>query len=52
MAVSSTNILSEDRKKYEFVMAKFDTFVNVRKYVIFELAHFNRRRQEPNKSIE
>ena len=50
--LSSTNISSEDRKKYESVMAKFDTFFNVRKNVIFERARFNCRRQGPNESIE
>ena len=50
--LSSTNISSKDRKKYESVMTKFDTFFNVRKNVIFERAHFNRRRQGPNESIE
>ena len=48
----STGISSEDRKKYQAVMAKFDTFFKVRKNVIFERARFNRRRQGENESIE
>ena len=35
--LSSTNISSEDRKKYESVMAKFNTFFNIRKNVIFSM---------------
>ena len=40
-SLSLTGISSEDRKKYEVVMAKFDTFFNVRQNVIFERARFN-----------
>ena len=47
-----TGISSEDRKKYQAVMAKFDTFFKVRKNVIFERTRFNRRRQGENESIE
>ena len=36
-----TGVSSEDRKKYQAVMAKFDTFFKVRKNVIFECARFN-----------
>lgn len=39
--LSSTNILLEDRKNYKSVMAKFDTFFNARKNVIFECSCFN-----------
>ena len=50
--LSSTNISSEDRKKFESVMAKFDTFFKVRKNVIFERARFNSRKQGSNESVE
>ncbi len=46
--LASTNISSEDRKKYEGVVAKFDAFFNVRKNVILEGAGFNRRCQRPD----
>ena len=49
--LASKGILFEDRKKYESVMAKFDTFWG-QKHVIFECACFNRWRQGENESIE
>ena len=48
--LASTGISSEDRKKYQAVMATFGTFL--RKNVSFERAHFNHRRQGENESIE
>jgi len=36
-----TNISTEDKKKYNSVIAKFDIFFKVRKNVIFEHACFN-----------
>ena len=50
--LTSTNISSEDRKKYDSVMAKFDEFFGVRRNVIFERAKFNRRIQLPGESAE
>lgn len=50
--LTSTNITDESRKKYSEVMAKFDTFFNVRRNVIFERARFNRRNQGQNESAE
>ena len=50
--LSSTNISQEDRKKYEEVMAKFDGFFQIRKYVIYECARFNWRVQQPDESVE
>jgi len=39
--LNSTNISNSDRKKYDRVVAKFDSFFKVRKNVIFERACFN-----------
>ena len=50
--LSSTNASEEDRKKYETVMEKFDSFFKVRKNVIFERARFNRRNQLDGESAE
>ena len=35
--------ISDDKKEYDKVIAKFDSFFKVRKNVIFERARFNRR---------
>ena len=48
----STGILSEDKKKINSILAKFDTFFQVRRNVIFECTHFNRHSQGQNESIE
>ena len=48
----STSITEEERKKYDEVLSKFDTFFKVRKNVIFERARFNRRNQLESESAE
>ena len=50
--LTSTNISTEDRKKYKQVLAKFDAHFKVRKNIIFERARFNRRMQEEEESVE
>ena len=50
--LTSTNISSEDRNKYEPVMRKFDEFFNVRRNVILERAKFNCRSQMAGESAE
>ena len=50
--LNSTNISNSDRKKYDRVVAKFDSFFKVRKNVIFERARFNRRSQLEGESVE
>ena len=39
--LNSTNTSNSDRKKYNRIIAKFDSFFKVRKNVIFERACFN-----------
>ena len=50
--LSSTNISEDNRKKYTEVMAKLDSFFQVRKNVICERARFNRRLQLADESVE
>ena len=50
--LTSTNITDDDRKKYNAVIGKFDSFFQVRKSVIFERAKFNRRAQLEGESVE
>ena len=50
--LSSTNITTADRKKYEAVIGKFDGFFKARKNIIFERARFNRRSQGTDESVE
>ena len=50
--LASTNITDDDRKKYSKVLAKFDGHFKVRKNIIFEGAHFNRRQQEDGETEE
>ena len=50
--LASTNIGEEDRKKYDSVLAKFDSFFSVRKNVIIERAKFNKRSQLPDEPVE
>ena len=50
--LTSTNIKDDERKKYDDVIGKFDSFFRVRKNVIFERAKFNRRAQLDGESIE
>ena len=48
----STKISESDQKDYDKVIAKFDSFFQVRKNVIFERARFNRRCQKQDESVE
>ena len=50
--LTSTNITEADRKKYDAVVEKFDSFFNVRRNVIYERARFNRRDQLEGESAE
>ena len=50
--LSSTNISSGNRKKYDRVMEKFDGYFEVRRNIIFERARFNRRSQKDGESVE
>ena len=50
--LDSTNITTGQRKKYDTVVAKLDSFFQVRKNTIFERARFNRRCQGPDESAE
>jgi len=50
--LTSTDITEDDKKKFDSVIAKFDSFFKVRKNVIFERARFNRRSQEDGESAE
>ena len=47
-----TGITSEERKKYDTVLSKFDDYFKVRKNVIYDRARFNRRSQQPGESAE
>ena len=48
----STNIGEEDRKKYDSVLTKFDSFFSVRKNVIIERTKFNKCSQLPDEPVE
>ena len=48
----STDITDEEQKDYTKVLDKFDSFFEVRKNVIFELARFNRCCQKEDESVE
>ena len=48
----SFTLSEEDRKSYERVKTKFDTYFVQRRNVIFERAKFNRRTQEEGVSVE
>ena len=50
--LTSTSISEDDRKKYEKVLEKFDSYFSVRRNVIFERARFNRRCQKEGESAE
>jgi len=50
--LTSTRITSEDRKKYDTVLAKFDEFFKVRRNVIFERTKFNCRSKLPGETVE
>ena len=50
--LASTNATADDRKEYGSILAKFDSFFQVRKNVIYERARFNRRNQQSGESSE
>ena len=50
--LSTTNISTEHQQKYQKVIEKFDKLFAVRRNVIFERAHFNRRTQQQGDSVE
>ena len=50
--LTSTNTTDEERKVYETVLNKFDSFFKVRRNVIFERARFNRRNQHEDETAE
>ena len=50
--LASTHITSEERQKYETVVAKLNGYFKIRKNVIFERARFNCRNQLPEESAE
>ncbi len=50
--LTSTNISAANRKKFDTVLNKFDSFFDVRKNVIYERAKFNQRNQAEGESAE
>ena len=50
--LSSTNPTEDDRKTYDGVMTKFESFFVVRKNVIFKLVYFYRRSQLQGETAE
>ena len=50
--LTSTDISKDDKRKFDSVIAKFDSFFKVRKNVIFERARFNRRSKEDGELVE
>ena len=50
--LTSTNITEANRKKYNAVVEKFDSFFNVRRNIIYECARLNRRDQLEGESAE
>ena len=50
--LASTHATEEERKSYDSVLGKFDSFFKVRKNVIYERARFNRRNQLNSESAE
>ena len=50
--LKSTNISDEERKSYEQVLGKMDTFFKVLKNVIFEHARFNWQTQRYGETVE
>ena len=47
-----TKISNDDKKEYDKVIAKFDSFFKLRKNAIFERAKFNQRCQKQDESVE
>ena len=52
MVLASTKPTKEERRDYAKVLEKFNSFLEVRKNVIFESARFNRRNQLPDETAE
>ena len=50
--LASTHITTEERQKYETVVAKLNSYFEVCKNVIFERARFNHKNQLPGESAE
>lgn len=50
--MDSTNITSEEKKRYDKVMEKLDVFFQTRNNIIFECAQFNHRNQLESESTE
>ena len=50
--LASTNIGEEDRKEYDSILAKFDSFFSVRKNVIIENTKFNEHYQLSDEPVE
>ena len=50
--LASMNVSAEDRKKYQEVIGKLDSYFRVRRNVIFERARFNRRSQKEGETAE
>lgn len=48
----STNVSADEKKVYDTVIEKFDSFFKVRRNVIFERAVFNRRVQAGDEAAE
>jgi len=46
------NLSETDKKKYEVVKQKFDSYFGKKRNVIFERAKFNRRKQEEGESVD
>ena len=50
--LTSTNTTEDERKVYQTVLDKFDSFFKVRRNVIYERIRFNRRNQLENETAE
>ena len=50
--LTSTNTTADNRKDYDAIIAKLDSFFQVRRNVIFERARFNRRNQQADETAE
>ena len=50
--LNSTNTTEDERKVYQTVLDKFDSFFRVRRNVIYEHTRFNRRNQLENEIAE
>lgn len=50
--LNTTCISDENWKKYQKVIDQFDTYFKVRRNVIYECAHFNKRSQLPNEPVD